>query len=277
MYEADDANIQYTGRIDFTNPKQPKFALGATYVTARFKGTGVSVLLKDEHRYGKWRNYYDAIVDGMVVQKIQPRRRRHDASSTRSRPTSPTASTSVTIVKRTEPNVGIGYFVGFEIAGEILPPPGAPGAQAAVLRRFDHRRLRHRGAGRRSGLQRRRVGPAGRERRPARTAPSPRACWTPTTTCWACPASASSGTTTAIRRRATRARCRRSRTCTLPEPIRAEPAIWTRRELPAGRDRRRAGDERLLAGPLNPDNTPADGRAIMDVATFATAYIAVRR
>ena len=40
-YEADDPNLQYTGRIDWMNPKQPRFSLGATYLTARFRGTGV--------------------------------------------------------------------------------------------------------------------------------------------------------------------------------------------------------------------------------------------
>ena len=124
-YEADDANIQYTGRIDFTNPKQPKFALAATYMTVKFKGVGVAVLLKDEHRYGKWRNYYDAIVDGMVVKKIRPE---DDAALVRYE-----VATGLTygehelvVVKRTEPNVGNGFFFGVEIAGEILPPPARP-------------------------------------------------------------------------------------------------------------------------------------------------------
>ncbi len=125
MYEADDANIQYTGRIDFTNPKQPKFALAATYMTVRFKGIGVSVLLKDEHRYGKWRNYYDAIVDGMVVKKIRPE---DDAALVKYE-----VATGLTygehelvVVKRTEPNVGNGFFFGVEVAGELLPPPARP-------------------------------------------------------------------------------------------------------------------------------------------------------
>ena len=164
-YEADDANIQYTGRIDFTNPKQPKFALAATYMTVRFRGMGVAVLLKDEHRYGKWRNYYDAIVDGMVVKKIRPE---DDAALVKYE-----VATGLTygehelvVVKRTEPNVGNGFFFGVEFAGEIAAAAGAAGAQAAVLRRFDHGRLRRRGARRRSGLHRRRVGPAGRERGP---------------------------------------------------------------------------------------------------------------
>jgi len=125
MVEADDANIQYTGRVDFTNPKLPKFALGATYITARFKGVGVSALIKDEHRYGMWRNYYDAVVDGAVVSKI----RINDDVAMFEYPIAsdlPYGEHEVTIVKRTEPNVGLGYFVGFEIAGVILPPPDRP-------------------------------------------------------------------------------------------------------------------------------------------------------
>src|SRR6476646_2902695 len=69
--DADDANIQYTGRIDASNAKLPRFALGTTSITARFRGVGVTALIKDEHRYGKWRNYYDAVIDGVVVSKIR--------------------------------------------------------------------------------------------------------------------------------------------------------------------------------------------------------------
>jgi lysophospholipase L1-like esterase len=124
-YDADDANIQYTGRIDFTNAKLPRFALGATSMTARFEGTGVSVTLEDEHRYGKWRNYYDAIVDGVVVAKIQIS---DDVSMTTYEVASnlPASTHQVTIVKRTEPNAGVGSFGGFTFQGTIQPPPARP-------------------------------------------------------------------------------------------------------------------------------------------------------
>lgn len=124
-YDADDANIQYTGRIDFTNPKQPRFALGGTSITAAFKGIGVSVLLKDEHRYGMWRNYYDAAVDGTVVSKI----RLDDDITVIKYPVAsdlPYGDHVVTIMKRTEANVGVGFFLGLEIAGEIQPPSPRP-------------------------------------------------------------------------------------------------------------------------------------------------------
>jgi hypothetical protein len=131
-YDADDANIQYTGRVDFTNAKLPRFALGATYITARFKGVGASVVLKDEHRYGKWRNYYDAVVDGMIVSKI---RIDDDVSMT----TYPVASNlppgehEIAIVKRNEPNAGVGYFGGFTFQGTIVPPPARPAHKMLIF------------------------------------------------------------------------------------------------------------------------------------------------
>lgn len=131
-YDADDPNLQYTGRIEWTNPKQPRFSLGATYLTARFRGTGVTVRLKDEHRYGKWRNYYDAIVDGMVVKKIRP----EDDVTIVSYPIStdlPYSEHEVTVVKRTEPNVGAGFFFGLEVNGELLPPAARPDRRMLFL------------------------------------------------------------------------------------------------------------------------------------------------
>src|SRR5262245_21850976 len=41
-YDADDPNIQYVGRINFTNPKQVRFDLSAVSITARFTGTAVA-------------------------------------------------------------------------------------------------------------------------------------------------------------------------------------------------------------------------------------------
>jgi hypothetical protein len=131
-YDADDPNLQYTGRIDWMTPKQPRFSLGATYLTARFRGTGVTVRLKDEHRYGKWRNYYDAIVDGMVVKKLRP----DDDVTVVSYPIStdlPYSEHEVTVVKRTEPNVGAGFFFGLEVSGELLPPSARPDRRMLFL------------------------------------------------------------------------------------------------------------------------------------------------
>jgi lysophospholipase L1-like esterase len=123
-YDADDPNIQYMGRVDTTNPKLARFSLGATTIRARFVGTGAAVLLKDEHRFS-WRNYYDAIVDDVPVMTIRPD---DDTSITRYQVISdlPVGEHEIRIVRRTEPNVGNGFFQGFEFAGTIAPPGDLP-------------------------------------------------------------------------------------------------------------------------------------------------------
>src|ERR1700730_9317273 len=108
VYAADDPNIQYTGRIDFTNPKIPKYSVGGVYIAARFLGTAVSVSLKDEFRYGMYRNYYDAILDGAFVVEIKPQQGLTDAGTLIvDYPIAaglPYGEHVIAIVKRTEPN-----------------------------------------------------------------------------------------------------------------------------------------------------------------------------
>jgi hypothetical protein len=272
IVEADDTNIQNTGRIDFTNAKLPKFALGGTYVTARFMGIGVTALIKDEHRYGMWRNYYDAVIDGAIVAKI----RINDDVAMYSYPIAaglPYGEHEVTIVKRNEPNVGLGYFAGFEIAGVILPPPdrhahkmlvfgdsitagsgtevpadGDPGCSAdgwgqpvqnadvaygPVAARMLDADVHVVGVSG-IGLVRNYESDASQ----SDTRPMPQVY-----------------------------------NLTLPE-MTAGSATWTPASFPAEAIVIALGTNDFGPGPINADNTPKDGRAMMDVATFATSYIA---
>jgi hypothetical protein len=125
MYAATDPNLLYAGRISYANAQQPKFSLAATTITARFVGTGVSVLIKDEYRYGTFQNYYDVSLDGGPAMKVTLT---GDASMYEY----PIASNldnahhTIVVAKRTEPNVGAGFFVGLNVAGEIEPPPDRP-------------------------------------------------------------------------------------------------------------------------------------------------------
>jgi len=64
--KADNPLIEYTGRIDFSNPLTPKFSYSGVSVRACFQGTSVSVLLNDE---GSSNEYY-VIVDH-VIKRIK--------------------------------------------------------------------------------------------------------------------------------------------------------------------------------------------------------------
>jgi lysophospholipase L1-like esterase len=124
-YPADDPNILYTGRIDFSDPRRPKFSAPGVYLRARFRGTGASVLLSDEFQNGTNRNYYDAVIDDSTVVKIAPT---PVSSSDTYEIISGLANAEHTIelVKRTEASIGYGQFLGFLFAGEILPAPARP-------------------------------------------------------------------------------------------------------------------------------------------------------
>ena len=49
-FEADNPFIQYSGRVSFADPKRPEFSAPGVYITARFRGSAVAVLL--EHAGG---------------------------------------------------------------------------------------------------------------------------------------------------------------------------------------------------------------------------------
>ena len=270
-YDADDANIQYTGRIDFTNPKQPRFGLGATSITAAFKGVGVSVLLKDEHRYGMWRNYYDAAVDGVVVAKI----RLDDDVTVITYPVAsdlPYGDHVVTIGKRTEANVGVGFFDGFEIAGEIQPPPARPAHKMLIFGDSIT-------AG--SGIEVPDGDPGcsadgwGQPVQNADEAYGPVAARMLDAD-YHVLGVAGIGLVRNYESDPTKGDTRplpQVYKYTFPESTPPTMAIWPATSYQPDAIVIALGTNDFSPGPLNADNTPADGRAMMDAGTFATAYI----
>ena len=55
--------IQYSGRIDFDDPKAPVLVYAASFIRIRFQGTAVKAVLENHHNY--WTNYMGIIVDGV--------------------------------------------------------------------------------------------------------------------------------------------------------------------------------------------------------------------
>jgi len=60
--KANNYLIEYTGRIDFSNPLAPKFSYSGVSVRACFQGTTISILLSDEGSS----NEYNVIVDNVI-------------------------------------------------------------------------------------------------------------------------------------------------------------------------------------------------------------------
>jgi lysophospholipase L1-like esterase len=124
-YPPDDPNILYTGRIDFSDPRMPKYSAPGVAIRARFRGTAASVMLADQFRYGTNKNYYDAVIDGATAIKIAP----SAASSSNTYAIVSglaNAEHTIELVKRTEASIGYGKFLGFQFAGDILPAPARP-------------------------------------------------------------------------------------------------------------------------------------------------------
>lgn len=73
FFAADHPALVYAGRIDFTNPKAPRFwAAGVSIITA-FIGTSCSIEISDEVRYGTHHNYLEVSIDGKEPLRIQTR------------------------------------------------------------------------------------------------------------------------------------------------------------------------------------------------------------
>lgn len=64
---ANNPLIEYTGRINFSNPTLPKFSYSGASIRACFQGTSISVILDDAGS----QNYYNVILDNCVISKLQ--------------------------------------------------------------------------------------------------------------------------------------------------------------------------------------------------------------
>ncbi len=104
LIEADDPNIQYVGRFDFSNPKRVVFDWAGVYISAKFTGSSCSLRLHDST------DEYAIIIDDRAPRLLSP-----DTSNTYIVASGLADSIPHTIMiqKRTEPLVGRGVFMGF--------------------------------------------------------------------------------------------------------------------------------------------------------------------
>jgi lysophospholipase L1-like esterase len=127
---ADDPNIQYMGRIDFSQPKKPRFWSPGVTIRFRFKGSSCGLVIHDQVLYGNSYNYIEIAVDDRKPYRIQTKSK-DDTIWVRAgmagAPAGTAASVPVeehelTICKDTES--GIGYLEFRGLIGEgLLPPP----------------------------------------------------------------------------------------------------------------------------------------------------------
>lgn len=118
VFTADNKFIQYTGRIDFTYPGKPRFWLPGVYISAKFEGESITVLLDDENTGGN--NYLEIIVDDQEPYRIQTTGKTNEIIVGKN--LKPGAHT-ITICKNTETNIGYLEFIGFKCSKLFRPDP----------------------------------------------------------------------------------------------------------------------------------------------------------
>ncbi len=118
-----NANLQYTGRIDFTAPSAPVLYYAGSSITTRFDGTSLKASFKDI----TGNNYIGFIIDGgdMIVKSAFSK----TSASVQTIATGLTNTThELIIVKRNGPSAGAIVFYGLTLdtGKSLLAPPSRP-------------------------------------------------------------------------------------------------------------------------------------------------------
>ncbi len=119
---ADHRDIQYTGRIDFSNPKLPRFWTAGVYIQVKFKGTSCSIIVNDEELGGKSHNYLEIAIDQQKPFRIQTTGKTDTIAIATGLQR---GAHTLTICKNTEALIGYLEFAGLLCEG-IMPMPAKP-------------------------------------------------------------------------------------------------------------------------------------------------------
>ncbi len=121
MFEADNSLFQYTGRIDFSDAKKPRFWSPGVYIKARFKGRSCTLLINDQELWSQNHNYLEIVIDDKPV-RIQTKGKVNEIIIADS-----LADTTHTLIisKNTESNIGYLEFIGLRCEA-LLPLPAKP-------------------------------------------------------------------------------------------------------------------------------------------------------
>lgn len=117
LYAPDNTLIQYVGRVDFSDPKKPRFWAPGVYVTVKFKGPSCEVMLRDGMAYGK-NNYVEVVLDGKPTRRLL----KGKTDTLRLEGLANTEHT-LTICKNTEANLGYLEVVGIRCRQLLKPAP----------------------------------------------------------------------------------------------------------------------------------------------------------
>jgi lysophospholipase L1-like esterase len=113
---ADDPHIQYSGRVDFSDPRKPRFSWPGVSITAVFDGQKCDIRLLDGE------SDYNVFLDGKLhaVLRTDPSQNLYPLEKLDK------GTHTLMITRRNDGNYGIGVFEGLVLEkGESLRPPPA--------------------------------------------------------------------------------------------------------------------------------------------------------
>ena len=119
FYSAARREFQYTGRIQFSNTRLPRFWQPGVYIQARFKGTACDIFIYDEMLWGNSHNYIQVVIDNKKPLRIKTLDKRntirlnHLADGVH----------TITICKGTEAGIGYIEFAGMACRQLLSPLP----------------------------------------------------------------------------------------------------------------------------------------------------------
>jgi hypothetical protein len=121
FYKANNTDIQYIGRVDFSNPEIPRFWASGVYVNFKFKGGTCRVIINDQVYGENNHNYLEIVVDGKL-SRIQTTKKADTITIAKGLSN---GVHSATICKDTESSIGY-VEVGGVFCKQLLPPPPLP-------------------------------------------------------------------------------------------------------------------------------------------------------
>ena len=110
---ANDANLQYTGRIDFTKPSEPQISWPGTSITGNFTGQYLAVTLDDQ--LGK--NYFNVFIDNDFKRPIIIKAEKGEKNYVVAANLAP-GKHNFLLTKRTEGEEGATTIKSFELADD---------------------------------------------------------------------------------------------------------------------------------------------------------------
>lgn len=129
--DADHPYIQYTGRMDFTDPKSVLMIYPGSYIKVRFEGSSISLRFSQEE--SDWGNYIGYIIDDIIEGKILLEENTEDKSY-KIIDGLEDKEHLLTIFRRADFTRGRCFFNGviLEPGKSLLPPPPRPGRRIEV-------------------------------------------------------------------------------------------------------------------------------------------------